>query len=106
LRVRQAQLLMIRRPEDVDVEIEGHRRDIGTAMRVMRGVAFRRPVALACLPDNMMIGDPSGFDVVPSRKTLSRSPPSLIMLFISVPQKCQDRNRYFRCVGNPSAADY
>ena len=54
---------MIRRPEDVYVEIEGHRRDIGTAMGVTRGVAFRRPVVLACLPDDMIIGDPSGFDV-------------------------------------------
>jgi hypothetical protein len=32
-------------------------------MGVTRGVAFRRPVALACLPDDMIIGDPSGFDV-------------------------------------------
>ena len=63
LRVRQTQLPMMRRTEDVDVEIEGRRRDIGTAMGVMRGVAFRRPVALACLPDDMIIGDPSGFDV-------------------------------------------
>jgi hypothetical protein len=63
LRVRQMQLLMIRRPEDVDVEIEGRRRDIGTSMGVMRGVALRRPVALACLPDDMIIGDPTGFDV-------------------------------------------
>jgi hypothetical protein len=61
LRVRQTQLRMIRRPEDVYVEIEGRRRDIGAAMRVMRRVAFRRPVGLACLPDDMMIGEAIGF---------------------------------------------
>jgi hypothetical protein len=32
-------------------------------MSVMRGIAFRRPVGLAGLPDDMMIGEPSGFDI-------------------------------------------
>jgi hypothetical protein len=63
LRVRQMQLPMMGRPEDVDVEIEGRRRDIGAAMRVVRGIALRRPIALAGLPDDMIVGDPSGFDV-------------------------------------------
>ncbi len=54
---------MVRRPQDVDVEIERPRRDIGAAMRVMRGIALRWPIALASLPDDMIIGDPSGLDV-------------------------------------------
>jgi hypothetical protein len=32
-------------------------------MSVMRGIAFRWPVGLACLPDDMMIGEPSGFNM-------------------------------------------
>jgi len=54
---------MMRRPENVYVKIQGRRRDIGAAMSVMRGIALRRPLALPRLPDDMMIGDPSGFDV-------------------------------------------
>jgi hypothetical protein len=54
-------------------------------MRMMRGIALREPIALAALPDDMIVGDPSGFDVVPSRKTRSRSPPSLIVALPSVP---------------------
>jgi hypothetical protein len=73
LRIRETQLPMIRRSKDVDVQIEGRRRDIGTAMGVMRGVAFRRPVALTCLPDDMKIGDPAGFDV----GTVEKDPQSL-----------------------------
>jgi hypothetical protein len=61
---------MIRRPEDVDVKIEGRRRDVGAAMGVMRRIALRRPVALACLPDDMIIGDPSGLDMRAVEKKL------------------------------------
>jgi hypothetical protein len=32
-------------------------------MSVMRGIASRRPFALARLPDDMIIADPSGFDM-------------------------------------------
>jgi hypothetical protein len=32
-------------------------------MCVMRRIALRRPIPLARLPDNMIIGDPSGFDM-------------------------------------------
>jgi hypothetical protein len=100
LRVRQTQLPMIRRPEDVDVQIEGRRRDIGTTMRVMRGVAFRRPVALAGLPDDMMIGDPSGFDV----GTVEKDPQPLSSfadnaVHISSPKMPRWKS-IFRCVGN------
>jgi hypothetical protein len=54
---------MFRWAEDVYVEIEGRRCNIRAAMSVMRGIAFRRPFALARLPDDMVIGDPSGFDM-------------------------------------------
>jgi hypothetical protein len=63
LSVHQAQLLMMRRPENVYVKIQRRRRDIGTAMSVMRRIALRRPLALPHLPDDMIIGDPSGFDL-------------------------------------------
>jgi hypothetical protein len=57
------QFPMMGRPEEVDVEIESGRRNIGAAMRMMRGIALRGPIALAGLPDDMIVGDPSGFDV-------------------------------------------
>ena len=85
LRVRQMQLPMIGWPEDVDVEIEGRRRDIGAAMGVMRGIALCRPVALARLPYDVIVGDPFGLTCVPSRKALSRSPPSLMTPLTAMP---------------------
>jgi hypothetical protein len=30
-------------------------------VRVMRGIALRRPIALAGLPDDVIVGDPTGF---------------------------------------------
>ena len=41
-------------------------------MSVMRGIAFRRPIGLARLPDDVMIGDPSGFDVRAVEKATSQ----------------------------------
>jgi hypothetical protein len=35
---------------------------------VMRGIALRRPIALAGLPDDMIVGDPSSFDVAAVEK--------------------------------------
>ena len=54
---------MMGRSEDVYIEIERRRRNIGAAVSVMRGIALRRPIALAGLPDDVIVGDPSGFHV-------------------------------------------
>ena len=64
---------MIGWSEDVDVEIEGRRRDIGAAMGVMRGIALCRPVALGRLPYDVIVGDPFGLDM----RAVEKSPQPL-----------------------------
>ena len=44
-------------------------------MRVMRGIALRRAIALAGLPDDVIVGDPSGFHM----RAVEKDPNSALM---------------------------